>query len=73
MCVVEVDPGMTDLSILHFHHRAAMIDGLSPSSRNVCEWTAMRPGRAPPDDDVAIARRQDLLDVKMEVGKRGQI
>ena len=73
MRVVEVDPGMTDLPVLHFHHRAAVIDRLSPRSRDVCERTAMRPGRAPPNDDVAIASRQDLLDVEVEVGKRGQI
>ena len=65
--VVEIDPGMTDLPVLHFHHRAAMIDRLSPRRRDVLERTAMRPGRAPPDDDVGIAPRRARRRVR---GKR---
>src|SRR4029450_4142312 len=73
MRVVEVDPGVTYLRVLYFHDRATVIARLTSGGRNVTQLTEVGSARAPANHNVAVAGRQHLLDVEVQIGKRCQI
>src|SRR4030095_6992423 len=73
MRVVEVDPGVTYLRVLYFHHRATVIARLTSGGRNVTQLTEVGSARAPANHNVAVAGRQHLLDVEAQIRNRDQI
>ena len=73
MRVVEVDPCVGCLAVLHFHKRATVVHRLTSSGRYVAQRAQVSSARTPANYHMAFTSSQQLLDVEVEIGKRGQI
>src|SRR5215831_9222724 len=71
--VVEVDPGMRDLLVLHLHHSAAVDAPLSSSGGYVRQRSLVGAAGAPANDDVTLTRWQDRLHIEVQIGKRREV
>src|SRR3989442_9429001 len=62
VCVVEIDPGVSRLRVLHFHNRATAIARLTSGGRNVAQLTEVGSARAPADHYAYLFLLQKLAD-----------